>query len=452
MPETTVSTNFYFNPKVDVVVVPYPSFNRDFTSSSPPTPPQPDVSAAVKHVLLLYNIIKRHHPDGWSVQGQFPNVKTVTVLLDSNISTRKDTGGRPKYDNIWGINGKDVDLRTLNLDVAYVDELQLVYDLTTDHDVKRLYRHSQVNGDARWLKESCQDFGGPKGGGWRQSVQTKIMKLLKANSLDKSENKPRPPTGFIDLPFELREMIWNYALQQEPARVINLRPTSKFFNESGSDLERRLLPNGAHGPALLHACYESRAVALQKYTLQKMHFSWSAPFYFDSSKDIVALVFTDAAAVEKRKDMADLPPPVRDIDEASPRTLLLPFSTLQKIPMPNADARDSLIQWFAHYPNVHTYIILLDADVYNAGAEAYGGLPEEHYDPAEVVDAFEVAGPNSHRWQAYAETLRRGWVVVYLMRNMSRLFKIYGLRFEVRIVKIKERQGPSAMYMSRAGD
>ncbi|KAI1390109.1 uncharacterized protein F4822DRAFT_224589 [Hypoxylon trugodes] len=71
------------------------------------------------------------------------------------------------------------------------------------------------------------------------------------NTIAEAGNKP-PQTSFTDLPTELREMIWHYAL-----------PDPRVFNAlvyASAGLKMQLLERESLKMPLAHACFESRQV------------------------------------------------------------------------------------------------------------------------------------------------------------------------------------------------
>lgn len=87
-------------------------------------------------------------------------------------------------------------------------------------------------------------------------------------------NETHQPTTFLSLPAKLRQKIWNLAIQRP--RIIELTTSTTYSTVSRAPV-----------PALLHTCQESRAIALQHYTISFATPATSPKVYFDFRNDWV---------------------------------------------------------------------------------------------------------------------------------------------------------------------
>ncbi|KAF8857883.1 hypothetical protein BDZ45DRAFT_419394 [Acephala macrosclerotiorum] len=96
--------------------------------------------------------------------------------------------------------------------------------------------------------------------------------------------------SFLKLPKELQLMIWKFSIPG--ARTMKL--SSKGVTLRGAKHE--LLKAEAAMPSLLHACYESRRIALNKYVLHFLEHPGMVPQYLDLSRD--TLFVADVRALQ----------------------------------------------------------------------------------------------------------------------------------------------------------
>lgn len=101
---------------------------------------------------------------------------------------------------------------------------------------------------------------------------------------------------FLELPAELQLQIWHLAVLALGPRLINCRPMN--FSKVGDDGPKTFTQCVAAPifPALIHACHDSREVAMGRYKLcfEKQLFR---PVYFDVSRDTLLFAHLQSAAV-----------------------------------------------------------------------------------------------------------------------------------------------------------
>jgi hypothetical protein len=93
-------------------------------------------------------------------------------------------------------------------------------------------------------------------------------------------------TSFTQLPSEIREQIWVFALIMDNPRVIELGVYFREWHEHAPRTAR--YPSKTVVPALLHVCAEARAIALQYYEPFSVDGTWTGT-YIDWSLDYVYL-------------------------------------------------------------------------------------------------------------------------------------------------------------------
>lgn len=103
----------------------------------------------------------------------------------------------------------------------------------------------------------------------RRNAKAKIPTCPTCNQ---SSRKPPPSLSasfFNDLPPELKDIIWEFAINAIPSRVVALN----FFK------------NQAPIPALLHACSRSRLLSLRRWQLiEEAPIPWTPEAYFAGYK------------------------------------------------------------------------------------------------------------------------------------------------------------------------
>jgi hypothetical protein len=109
-----------------------------------------------------------------------------------------------------------------------------------------------------------------------------LKTLVEGSTLPKDEekaakeptNETHQPVTFLSLPTRLREKIWNLAIQRP--RIIELTTSTTYSTVSRAPV-----------PPLLHTCQESRAIALQHYSVSFATPATSPKVYFDFKNDWV---------------------------------------------------------------------------------------------------------------------------------------------------------------------
>jgi len=92
---------------------------------------------------------------------------------------------------------------------------------------------------------------------------------------------PQTFTNFASLPPEIRCQIWKHALPSP--RVIHIKGITRDLNEG-----KQCYADSIDHPILLHACHESRAIALEHYRCAfELHLRH--PVYFDPSQDVLLM-------------------------------------------------------------------------------------------------------------------------------------------------------------------
>jgi hypothetical protein len=95
------------------------------------------------------------------------------------------------------------------------------------------------------------------------------------------ESIPPTFTNFANLPPEIRSQIWEYALPNP--RIIHIKGNIRELNEG-----KGCFADSLDHPVLLHACHESRTIALTHYRCAfEPHLRH--PVYFDPSQDVLLM-------------------------------------------------------------------------------------------------------------------------------------------------------------------
>jgi len=95
---------------------------------------------------------------------------------------------------------------------------------------------------------------------------------------------------FKELPAELQNQIWQYAIDNEPGRFVHLNLAHDSIN--GDVTWQSILSSPAPISALLHAHRDSRSIASKRWTFLESHHPWvKGGVFFDSDSDTIHIDF-----------------------------------------------------------------------------------------------------------------------------------------------------------------